>query len=345
MPVRIGVIGIGVHGLHHVRLLSQMEEAELIGIYDINAGESKKAAREFGTTAFGSLDDLLDRVDCVTVAVPTKAHYEVVSRCFKRGKHVLVEKPIAMSVSEAEAMTAEAAKHGRVLSIGHIERFNSAYRNVIKNIQEDNSQFILKQVQDHNSQFNKVSPVFIESHRLAVFNPRGTDVAVVLDLMIHDIDIVLDMVKRDVLAVNAVGVSVVSDEVDIANARLEFDGGCVANLTASRISQKKMRKIRTFRKNSYVSMDFLKGESEIFTLKSEKKPEALPGTVPQLMEGISYKKYTDDGLNALELELADFIRAVETGSEPLVTGDDGQRALEVAIKVMESMKLSIRRIE
>ncbi len=340
MPVRIGVIGIGVHGLHHVRLLSQMEEAELTGIYDIDAGESKKAAQEFGTVAFGTLDDLLDRVDCVTVAVPTTSHYEVVSSCFKHGKHVLVEKPIAMSVSEAEAMTAEAAKHGRVLSIGHIERFNSAYRNVTKNIQEDNSQSTI-----HNSQFNKVSPVFIESHRLAVFNPRGTDVAVVLDLMIHDIDIVLDMVKRDVVAVNAVGVSVVSDEVDIANARLEFDGGCVANLTASRISQKKMRKIRTFRKNSYVSMDFLKGESEIFTLKSEKKPEALLGTVPQLMEGISYKKYTDDGLNALELELADFIRAVETGSEPLVTGDDGQRALEVAIKVMESMKLSFRRIE
>jgi len=238
-----------------------------------------------------------------------------------------------MSLSEAEAMTAEAGKRSLVLSVGHIERFNSAYRNVTKNIQED------------NSQFNNFSPLFIESHRLAVFNPRGTDVAVVLDLMIHDIDIVLDMVKRDVLAVNAVGVSVISDEVDIANVRLEFDGGCVANLTASRISQKKMRKIRTFRKNSYVSMDFLNGESEIFTLKSEAKPEALPGTVPQLMEGISYIKYTDDGLNALKLELADFIRAVETGSKPLVTGNDGQRALKVAINVMESMKLSMRRIE
>ena len=163
--------------------------------------------------------------------------------------------------------------------------------------------------------------------------------------MIHDIDIVLDMVRLPVVTVNAIGVSVVSDEVDIANARLEFEGGCAANLTASRISQKKMRKIRTFQKNSYISMDFLTGESEVFILNTDARPAALPGAVPQLMDGISYKKFPDDGLNALELELDDFIRAVKDGSEPRVTGRDGQRSLEIAFRVMESMEASVRRIE
>ena len=324
MAVTAGVVGIGVHGLHHVRLLSKMDNTRLAGIFDIDARVAERAAQEFGITAYSSLEALLDEVECVVVAVPTSKHRDVVLTCFEHGRHVLVEKPIAATVAEAEDMNLDAEKRGLVLAVGHVERFNPAYRQVAE---------------------AAASPVFIESHRLAVFNPRGTDVAVVLDLMIHDIDVVLDMVRQPVETVNAVGVSVVSDEVDIANARLEFKGGCVANLTASRISQRKMRKIRAFRRNSYISMDFLAGESEVFTLDPNAKPSAEPGSIPQLMEGISYGKFPNDGSNALEIELRDFISAVRDGSSPRVTGHDGQASLEIASRVMDSMAASMRRIK
>ncbi|MFC1693518.1 Gfo/Idh/MocA family protein [Candidatus Latescibacterota bacterium] len=322
--IRCGVIGVGVHGLHHVRLLSSSESAVFTAIYDTDRDISNRVAEDYGVTAYTSLEELLEQVDCVTVAVPTTEHYKVVRTCFSMGKSVLVEKPIATTVYEADRMIGEAKERGFILAVGHIERFNSAYRSAAA---------------------NNISPLFIESHRLAVFNPRGTDVAVVLDLMIHDIDIVLDMVQRPVVSVSASGVAVVSDEVDIANARLEFEGGCVANLTASRISQKKMRKIRTFQKNSYISMDFLAGESEVFSLNPDENPIADAGTPPQLIEGISYSKFPNDGLNALELEIADFINAVESGSEPQVTGSDGRKALETASMVMESIESSMRRFE
>ena len=322
MSLRIGVIGIGVHGLHHVRLLSSMKDIIFSGVYDIDVETGKKVASEFSTTSFDSLDRLLDTVDCVTVAVPTSKHREVVVHCLEKGKSVLVEKPIATTVDESMDMIHAAEKHGVVLAVGHLERFNPAYRSVV-------SEHTLK-------------PAFIESHRLAVFNPRGTDVAVVLDLMIHDIDVVLDMVKKPVKSVNASGVPVVTDEIDIANARIEFEGGCVANLTASRISQRKMRKIRAFQKNAYISMDFLVGESEIFKLENSGRPEGYAGALPQVMEGISYHKITNDGLNALELELIDFIKAVRNGTQPCVTGKDGMKALEVAMMIMNSMEVNAR---
>ncbi|MFC1510019.1 Gfo/Idh/MocA family protein, partial [Candidatus Omnitrophota bacterium] len=290
MPVRIGVAGIGVHGLHHVRLLSSMDGIDFAGIFDINPDVCAKAAAEFHTTPFETLDSLLEQVDCLAVAVPTTVHCDVVMNCLSRGKSVLVEKPIASTLEEAELLISEADKRKLVLSVGHLERFNSAYRSV--------------------SSTDSIAPGFIESHRLSVFDPRGTDVAVVLDLMIHDIDIVLDMVKKPVRSVHAVGIPVVTDEVDIANARLEFEGGCVANLTASRISTRKMRKVRAFKKNAYISMDFLTGESEVYQLPDGARPSGTAGSIPQVMKGISYKKFPNDGLNALELELADFIGAV-----------------------------------
>ncbi|MBN1292151.1 MAG: Gfo/Idh/MocA family oxidoreductase [Candidatus Latescibacteria bacterium] len=325
MSLRIGVIGIGVHGLHHVRLLSSMKDISFAGVYDIDSEAGKKVACEFQISSYDSLDHLIDNVDCMTVAVPTSKHRDVVMHCLEKGKSVLVEKPVASNVSEAMDMIAQAEKRGLVLAVGHLERFNPAYRSV--------------------GARQSLKPAFIESHRLAVFNPRGTDVAVVLDLMIHDIDVVLDMVKKPVKNVNASGVAVVTDEVDIANARIEFEGGCVANLTASRISQKKMRKIRTFQKNSYISMDFLTGESEIFTLTNSGRPEGFAGALPQIMAGISYNKITNDGLNALELELADFIAAVRYGKKPCVTGNDGMKALEVASMIMRSMEVTARSLE
>jgi predicted dehydrogenase len=302
-----------------------MENIDFIGVYDKESDICEKVADNFQIAPFGRLDQLLDHVDCVTVAVPTSAHRDVVVRCLKQGKSVMVEKPVASTLQEADEMINEADKRGLVLSVGHLERFNSAYRSV-------------------TAEYN-MAPGFIECHRLSLFNPRGTDVAVVLDLMIHDIDIVLDMVKKPVTSVSAVGVPVVTDEVDIANARLEFAGGCVANLTASRISQRKMRKIRTFQKNSYISMDYLSGESEVFTLEPGARPEVFTGAPPQVMKGITYKKFTNDGLNALELELADFARAVRDGTKPCVSGQDGRKALEVATLIMENMEVSARSAE
>jgi len=324
VAIRIGVVGIGVHGLHHVRLLSSMQDIVFTGVYDIDPEVRRKVAGDFEIIAHDSLDSLLASTDCVTVAVPTTAHRDIVLKCLKKRNSVLVEKPVATTVFEAEEMIDEAHKQGLVLSVGHLERFNSAYRSVTEE--------------------STLNPGFIESHRLSVFNPRGTDVAVVLDLMIHDIDVVLDMVKKPVVSVHASGIPVVTDEVDIANARLEFEGGCVANLTASRISQKKMRKIRAFQKNSYISMDFLSGESEIFSLREGTRPDVYPGALPQVMEGISYKRYPNDGLNALELELTDFINAVRDGAKPRITGEDGTKSLEVATMIMKSMEASARSI-
>jgi len=321
MSLRIGVIGVGVHGLHDVRLLSNLDGVFLAGIHDINSEVRNRVAQDFSTIGYETVEALLDDVDCVSVAVPTSCHYDVVMKCFAAGKHVLVEKPISATVDEACALVEESEKQGLVCAVGHIERFNSAYRSVMS---------------------GNTSPVFIESHRLSVYNPRGTDVAVVLDLMIHDIDIVLDMVRRPVASVSAVGVPVVSDEVDIANARLEFEGGCVANLTASRISTRKMRKIRTFQRNAYLSMDFLSGETEVFRLEPGIKPAAVPGAIPQLMNGISYAKYPNDGSNALALELADFIGAVKSGVRPTVTASDGMKALEIASRVLDAMEVSSR---
>lgn len=322
--VKIGVIGVGVHGMHHVRLLSRMPEAEFTGVFDADKDVAASVSGEFGIPAYDTVDALLEAVDCVTVAVPTSRHHDIVLQSLRANRHVLVEKPIASNTVEADEMIAEADVRNLVLAVGHLERFNPAYRAI-------NAATPLK-------------PAFIETHRLAVFNPRGTDVAVVLDLMIHDIDIVLDMVKQPVVSVSAVGIPVVTDEVDIANARLEFEDGCVANLTASRISQKKMRKIRTFQKKAYISMDCLTGESELFSLSGDVKPEGFAGALPQVMGGISYKQFPNDGGNALEIELRDFITAVANGSKPAVTGRDGRQALDVAMKIMNSMEQSLRRL-
>ncbi len=323
MATRIGVIGVGVHGMHHVRLLSSMGEAVFAGVYDADPMAADRVGKEFGVHICRTPQELFDIVDCVSVVSPTITHHEIVMAALDAGRHVLVEKPIAATVAEADELVAESARRGLVMAVGHIERFNPAYRSVAP---------------------LGFAPLFIESHRLSVFNPRGTDVAVVLDLMIHDIDIVLDMVRRPVRSVVANGVAVVSNEVDIANARIEFEGGCVANLTASRISHRKMRKVRTFQKNAYISMDFLTGESEVFALEPGARPAALPGALPSGMEGISYRTFPNDGGNALQLELADFIRAVETGGPPRVTGTAGRDALAVASRVMDSVAASFRSI-
>ena len=251
-PMRIGVIGVGHLGSLHVKMFSDMPGVRLSGVYDTSAGAAERVAGQYGIAAAPTLDALLDGVDAVTVATSTNAHCAVALKALERGKHVFLEKPITETVAEADVLCRAAAGRGLLLQVGHIERFNPAILALEK---------------------YKIAPMFVESHRLAQFNPRGTDVGVVLDLMIHDIDLILTFVRSPVRAVEANGVAVVSDSVDIANARLQFENGCVANVTASRISQRKMRKMRLFQKSGYISIDFSEGIAEVFRLVGEDEPD------------------------------------------------------------------------
>ncbi len=318
--LRVGVVGVGHLGRLHAILYGEVAGAKLVGTYDIDAERNRKVAAEAGCRAFDDLQELLDAVDAVNVVVPTRHHFEVASAALQQGKHVFVEKPITATLSEAKQLIELAQQHHCLIQVGHIERFNQAMR-------------ALSTVEVH--------PRFIESHRLATFDPRGTDVAVVLDLMIHDIDIILSLVRSEVDHIEANGVAVISDEPDIANARITFADGCAANVTASRISQKKMRKMRLFEKDAYISVDFLQGLTERFRLVSElPQSDEAPGMVMGKLEGkrtryIFYEKLPAPEGNALQIELEEFVRAVREGGRPAVTAEDGLKALEVATQITE----------
>src|SRR5690606_10462091 len=245
--LKVCVIGTGHQGKLHAKMFNQIENCELIGVYDKNPEQANSAADEFNTKAFNSIEELINSVDAVSIAATTTAHFEIGKKCLELGRHIFIEKPITASIDEAEKLVELADKKNLNLQVGHIERFNPALISLEK--------YILK-------------PMFIQTDRLAQFNPRGTDVAVVLDLMIHDIDIILSLVKSEVKQVDANGVAVVSNSLDIANARIQFENGAVANVTASRISQKKMRKMRIFQRDNYISLDFITGVSEVYRLLS-----------------------------------------------------------------------------
>ncbi len=320
--VAVGVIGIGHLGSLHAKMLTQIPTANFMGVFDIDGSKSGRVAAEFGVRAYDSLDALLSEVDAVTVATNTMTHFETVRKALEAGKHVFVEKPITDTVEEADQLCTIARGRNLILQVGHIERFNPAILALEK---------------------YDISPMFVESHRLAQFNPRGTDVAVVLDLMIHDIDIILSFVRSPVSHIDANGVAVVSDSVDIANARIQFENGCVANVTASRISQKKMRKMRLFQRNEYISIDFSEGLAEVFRMLKEDDP-TVPGTMMlgELGSGknkrkIVYEQPEVKEVNALQYELDLFLQCVRTGTRPVVSGDDGKRALEVAENIMRKI--------
>ncbi|HEX9007387.1 MAG TPA: Gfo/Idh/MocA family oxidoreductase [Bacteroidota bacterium] len=318
----VGVIGVGHLGSLHAKMLSEIPEVRLAGVVDTDAERAAAAAALFRTTAFPTLDELFACVDAVTIATPTSLHHAVGTRALEAGKHLFLEKPITETVAEAEDLCRCAASRGLTIQVGHIERFNPA----------------ILALEPY-----KLNPMFVESHRLAQFNPRGTDVAVVLDLMIHDIDLILSFVKSPVKQVDASGIAVVSDSVDIANARLQFVNGCVANVTASRISQKKMRKMRLFQPNGYISIDFSQGIAEVFRLATDNDPE----TESTLMLGelgsgkhkrkIVYEQPEVHEVNALRYELELFARCVREGKPPVVSGEDGRRALEVASIIMKKI--------
>ncbi len=315
--IKIGLVGVGKLGAMHSASLAQNPQADLLGVFDNDVERCRAIAEKHRCTAFASVDALLQEVEAVGVIVPTTLHTSVALQALSMGKPVFVEKPIAATVTEAEQLVAAAHKSKTLLQVGHIERFNPAIRAL---------------------DGRPIAPRFIESHRLAPFDPRGTDVAVVLDLMIHDIDIILSLAQSEVVDIHANGVAVVSDEVDIANARLQFANGCVANMTASRISQRKMRKMRLFQRDAYISIDFLQRLTEIFQLKEG--DSNLPSTVilGQIEKGsrkrnILYEQAEIPEGDAMTAEWCSFFDAIRRNSRPKVSGEDGLNALRVAERI------------
>jgi predicted dehydrogenase len=314
---RVGVIGAGSLGFHHARILREVAGAEMAGIYDADPARAATVSAELGVRAFATRDALLEAVDAAVVAVPTTAHAEVALAALDAGVHLLIEKPIAASVEEADAIVERAEANGLVVATGHVERFNGALRACEQYLED---------------------PRFAESHRLASFGPRGTDVAVVLDLMIHDIDLLLGLVRRPVETVDAVGVGVLTGNVDIANARLVFEGGAVANITASRVSLERMRKIRFFQRSGYLSLDLAAGTGEFLRLK---KGATLPDgdlSLLSLMSVVERIELKGDGTEPLRAELEAWIAAVRGEGPLVVSGRDGRNALAVALRIMEKIE-------
>jgi predicted dehydrogenase len=323
--VRVGVAGAGGLGFHHVRILRDMPEFELVGFHDANAERARTVSTELGVRAFADLGELLDSVEAMTIVVPTSSHYGVARQALERGRHVLIEKPITTTVEEADELLAIAQRTGAMVQTGHVERFNRAIRAALPYV--------------HN-------PRFVESDRLAPFTLRGADVPVVLDLMIHDIDLIGTLVGSGVAEIAAVGVPVLMPTADIANARITFESGAVANITASRISRERMRKLRIFQPSGYLSLDLAAGNGEFYRLKEPASIGALmaSGTTPGLTDFVERIALEAPEGEPLRLEFESFAAAV-TGRGPLVvSGADGRRALAVALRIMHDIEQSARTI-
>ena len=326
--LKIGVVGAGHLGKIHIRLILELKEQfQLVGFFDTNEENTQITENTFNIPSFKSYDDLLDQVDSIVIVTPTLSHFDCASRALRKSKNVFVEKPMTETVEEAKALIDLAHEAGVIAQVGHVERFNPAFQAALP-------------------YFN--NPMFIESHRLAQFNPRGTDVSVVLDLMIHDLDAILSVVKSGIKRISASGVAVVSETPDIANARIEFDNGCVANLTASRISLKNMRKSRFFQKDAYISVDFLEKNMEVVRMQDvEGDPDPFD-IIFNLGEGKASKKILFDKptileTNALKEELINFHESIVNDSMPTVSFDDGYVALDVAQKIIEKLKGTAQR--
>jgi predicted dehydrogenase len=316
--IRVGVIGVGSLGYHHARILRDVGGARMIGIHDSNPETLSRVAGDLELKAFATNEELLDSVDAVVIAVPTTFHENVAVAAVSRGVHALVEKPIAPTLEAADRILDAAAKGGAKVFIGHVERFNAALRACEPYLD---------------------GPMFVESHRLAPFNPRGTDVAVILDLMIHDLDLVLFLMKKPVTSFGAVGVPVLTTSTDIANARLEFEGGGVANLTASRVSLERMRKIRFFQPSGYISLDLANGTGSFLRVKNGIQWE--PGTpfpaasLDQLIERIPLQ---GDGREPLRAELESFVATLRGEDAVSVSGQEGRDALAVALEIVSRIE-------
>ncbi len=331
--VRVGVIGAGHLGNFHIKNLLSLDgkKCNFIGFYDIDQARSEEISNLYKIKKFNSLNSLLDSCDAVFIIIPTISHFKVALEAAKQKKHIFVEKPFTVSIEEADQIIELCKKHKRILQIGHIERFNPALTSIDQ---------------------KKIRPLFLESHRITTFVPRGLDVTVIPQLMIHDIDLILTLAKSPISEISASGTPVLSDTIDIANARIKFESGCVANITSSRVSTKNMRKLRIFQKDNYISIDFLKNKSQIYSLNSENsfckgQAQAIAEFNKPDNQGQKiwlHQPQTIDQNPMLEEQKA-FLNSIKTGTQPLVTGEDGKQALEVSIKIESLIKKSLENIK
>ena len=316
--LKVGVFGVGHLGKFHLNNWKEIAGVKLVGFFDPNADTAKQVAEEYGLKRYTDAEKLIDACDIVDVVTPTDQHYEVCMSAIRKGKHVFVEKPLAATIKEGRDIVNFVREAGVKLQVGHIERFNPAFL-AIKNI--------------------PLQPMFIEVHRLAQFNPRGTEVSVIMDLMIHDIDIILSLVKSDVKNISASGVAVITDSPDIANVRIEFNNGCVANLTSSRISMKKMRKMRLFQKDAYIGVDFLEKKTEIIKLKqpSDQQVFSFDIETQQGKKTIAIATPSIEASNAMKAELEAFVYAIQHQQPTIVSEIDGFLAMEVGHRILEKI--------
>lgn len=320
--LKVGVLGAGHLGKIHLRLLQETKGYELVGFYDPDPAQEAATVEQFNIPSFASVEELIDAVDVVDVVTPTLSHFDCASQALRKSKHVFIEKPVTNTLEEAESLMKLAEEASVKVQIGHVERFNPAF-------------IAGRPYIDH--------PMFIESHRLAQFNPRGTDVPVVMDLMIHDIDIILSIVNSNIKRISASGVSVVSNTPDIANARIEFGNGCVANITASRISLKNMRKTRIFQRDAYIAIDFLKKKSEVVRLDDSEvgasDNDMFIELADQTRRRINFEFPQVEETNAIQEELRSFRECIENDTRPAVTIQDGFNALQVAHQIVSKLHL------
>src|SRR4030095_2210587 len=318
--LKVGVFGVGHLGKFHLNNWKEITDTELVGFYDPNDETANEVAEKYQLPRFAEADALINACDAIDIVAPTNFHFELCEKAIRKGKHVFVEKPLANTMDEARQLVKLAQESNIKLQVGHVERFNPAFL-ALKN--------------------TELNPMFIEVHRLAQFNPRGTEVSVILDLMIHDIDIILSIVKSDVKYISASGVGVMTETPDIANVRIEFNNGCVANLTSSRISMKKMRKIRIFQKDAYIGIDFLNKKSEIIKLKDEEIDSANVFTFDiETLNGkksIAISNPQIPEVNAIKKELEEFKNAIEKNTRTIVSEIDGLMAMDVAHQILQKI--------
>lgn len=326
---KIGLLGAGHLGKIHAKCIRATACWDLVGFYDPSDKNAQQAAEQFQIQRFDSIQALIDAVDALDIVTPTPTHFELAAQAIRAGKHVFIEKPVTQTLEEGRALLQLAATQNVKVQVGHVERFNPAYL-ALQNI--------------------RLNPMFIESHRLAAFQPRGTDVSVILDLMIHDLDLILHLTQSPVAEVHASGVAVLSNTVDIANVRVEFENGCVANLTASRISLKQMRKMRLFQQDHYISLDFFDKNAQIIRLYDQEAPDLPPMDELMEFETATGKKWLQmrmpeaEPVNAIQLELETFFEAIDQDSIPQVSLQDGFKALELAQRILNDIEIRRNKI-
>jgi predicted dehydrogenase len=320
--LKVGVFGTGHLGKFHLNNWKEIEDTQLVGFFDPDDAIAREVEEKYGLQRYTDEESLIDACDAIDIVTPTQYHFALCEKAIKRGKHVFVEKPMANTVEEARELVKLVQESKIKFQVGHVERFNPALL-AIRN--------------------EKLNPLFIEVHRLAQFNPRGTEVSVILDLMIHDIDAILSVVKSDVKTISASGVAVMTDTPDIANVRIEFDNGCVANLTSSRISMKKMRKMRMFQKDAYIAVDFLEKKTEVIRLKTPEDQNVFAFDIdtPNGTKTIAIASPEVPQVNAIKKELEEFVAAIKNNTQPIVNEIDGFRALEVAHQILQKINYNL----